>query len=92
MAEEDFLAAPAEKSDAYVITKKFTNSTQFSQHIEKLSMQNKQPLIDTLLEYCDDNDIGAQSLKTLVNQQLKDKIQNEAIERGLMRSIPELLF
>lgn len=71
-------------TDAYALTKKFKTDVDFSQFIESSAMKRGETLLDTILEYCDTNDIDEDVVAKLLSPSLKEKIQQEAIENKLM--------
>lgn len=73
------------ESDEFVITKKFKNANEFSLHIEDLAIQRKVTFLDAVLDYCKEFDIDPESLKSLVNPQLKEKIRVDAEQANLMK-------
>lgn len=74
-------------TDAYAVTKKFKTDGEFSQFIEQSAMRNGETLIDTILEYCEVNDIDEALIAKLLSQSLKDKILVEAQESKLMANV-----
>jgi hypothetical protein len=72
-------------SDVTIITKNlFHTPTQFSQFIEELASTGKRPLMETLLDYCQKNDIDIESTNKLVSRSLKEKLRTEAIDNNLL--------
>jgi SLT domain-containing protein len=41
--------------------------------------------MDAVIQYCEEIDIEIESISKLINQSLKDKIQNEAEENNFMK-------
>jgi len=80
------------ETDGFVITKKFSNANEFSLFIEDLAMQRKVTFLDAVLDYCKESDIDPESLKSLVNQQLKEKIRVDAEQANLMKKRGMLEF
>lgn len=79
-------------SDEFAITKKFRNANDFSLFIEEKARGSKLNYLDIVLDYCKENDIDPESLKSLINQQLKDKIRIDAEESNLMKRRGKLVF
>lgn len=73
-------------TDAYVLTKRFKTSEEFSKYIETTAMKRGEPLIHTVLEFCEMNDIDENIIAKLISPSLKDKIQVEAQEDRKMES------
>ena len=67
-------------TDQYIISKKFTTANDFSLYIEKLVTAKKLSYMEAVISYCEEADIDVESIKSLVNKSLKEKIQCEAEE------------
>jgi hypothetical protein len=74
----------------YLITRKFTNPTEFSIHIEKEAIRRKIGYMETLLDYCEVNDIDTSSMSGLVSSSLKEKIRAEAEELNVLKKTSKL--
>ena len=57
---------------------KIMTPTQFSLMIEELSVQLGVGLMDTIIHYCERNDMEVESAAKLCNASVKGKIQSEA--------------
>lgn len=69
----------------------FTNSIEFSEYIETICKDSGN-YIDTIINLAEENYIDLLEIKPLIHPTLKAKIQAEAIERGIMRSLGALDF
>lgn len=67
-------------TDQFIISKKFNTANEFSLHIEKVVSDKKLSYMEAIIAYCDDADIDVESVKSLVNKSLKEKLQCEAEE------------
>lgn len=67
-----------------------TNSVEFSEFIEKTTIDGN--YIDTIIEYCKENYIDLEDIKSLIHPTLKEKIRAEAMHTGLMKSLGTLEF
>lgn len=67
-------------TDQFIISKKFNTANEFSLHIEKLVTSKKLSYMEAVIMYCEEADIDVESIKSLVNKSLKEKIQSEAEE------------
>jgi len=65
-------------TDQFIISKKFTTANEFSLHIEQLVTSKRLSYMEAVIEYCEDADIDVESVKSLINKSLKEKIQCEA--------------
>ena len=74
-----------EITDSLVITKRFRSPNEFSLYIEETVLRDKIGYMDAVIKYCNDIDIDVESVANLINQSLRDKIQNEAEEQNYMR-------
>jgi hypothetical protein len=72
-------------TDSLIITKKFRSPNEFSLYIEEKVLREKIGYMDAVIQYCEEIDIEIESISKLINQSLKDKIQNEAEENNFMK-------
>ena len=72
-------------TDALIITKRFRSPNEFSLYIEEKVLQESIGYMDAVIGYCNDIDIDVEAVTKLINQSLKDKIQNEAEDQNYMR-------
>lgn len=72
-------------TDQFIISKKFTSANEFSLYIEELVSAKKLSYMDAVIEYCEQADIDVESIKSLVNKSLKEKIQAETEERNYFK-------
>jgi hypothetical protein len=56
-----------------------------SSDLEEKVLQESISYMDAVIGYCNDIDIDVESVTKLINQSLKDKIQNEAEDQNYMR-------
>ena len=73
-------------TDQFIISKKFNSANEFSLYIEELVNAKKLSYMDAVIQYCEDADIDVESIKSLVNKSLKEKIQAEAEERNYFKT------
>jgi hypothetical protein len=67
-------------TDQFIISKKFTTANEFSLYIEQLVTSKRLSYMEAVISYCEDADIDVESVKSLINKSLKEKIQCEAEE------------
>jgi hypothetical protein len=72
-------------TDSLIITKKFRSPNEFSLYIEEKVMREKLGYMDAIIQYCEEVDIDIESISKLINQSLKDKVQNEAEENNYIK-------
>lgn len=72
-------------TDALIITKKFRTSNDFSIYIDECVNNKKTSYMDAIINYCNEMDIDIESIGSLINQKLKDKIQVEAEQANLIK-------
>jgi KaiC/GvpD/RAD55 family RecA-like ATPase len=53
----------------------FKNSNEFSLHIEQMVKEKKLNYMDAVLEYCRENFLEPDDVKSLINKSLKEKIE-----------------
>jgi len=73
-------------TDSLVITKRFRSQNEFSLYIEEKVFSESIGYMDAVIKYCNEIDIDVEAVANLINQSLKDKIQNEAEEQNYMRT------
>jgi hypothetical protein len=74
----------------YLITREFTNPTDFSMHIEKEAVRRKIGYMEAIVDYCEENDIDTGALTGLISNSLKEKIRAEAEEMNLLKKTSKL--
>jgi hypothetical protein len=74
----------------YLITREFTNSTDFSIHIEREAIKRKIGCFEALLDYCEMKGIEPVAVATMITSSLKAKIQAEAEEMNLLKKSAKL--
>lgn len=62
----------------------FKNSSAFSLHIESIASSKRISHMDAVLQYCQENYIEPDDIKSLVNKTLRDKIENDMIEANML--------
>lgn len=72
-------------TDSLIITKKFRSPNEFSLYIEERVIREKIGYMDAIIQYCEEVDIEIESVSKLINQSLKDKVQDEAEENNFMK-------
>jgi hypothetical protein len=55
----------------------FTGANDFSQFIEKIASETNDTYVDTVLNYCKENFLEPEDIKSLVSQSLRDKLEVE---------------
>ena len=65
-------------TDALVITKRFRSPTEFSLYIDEIVANLNTTYMDAVINYCHEKDIDIDSIGSLINQKLREKIQMEA--------------
>lgn len=74
-----------EITDQFIISKKFNTANEFSLFIEGQVAAKKLSYMEAIISYCEEADIDVESVKSLVNKSLKEKIQCEAEELNYFR-------
>jgi hypothetical protein len=72
-------------SDTLIITKKFTTASEFSQFIEKEAVEKKQGLMESIIDFCEKNDIDIEAVAKLITRSLKEKIRIEAEDLHMIK-------
>jgi len=61
------------------------NSKEFSQKIERLAKEKRCSLMDSILEFCKENDLDPGTVGSMVSKSLKEKIKADAIQLKLLK-------
>ncbi len=77
---------PDPKEIDKALNEKFISKTKFAEDIEKLVLETKMSYIDTIVEYCADNNIEIETVKKLISKPLKDNIKCEAMELNYLKA------
>tara|TARA_B100001778_G_scaffold321486_1_gene312898 strand:- start:23 stop:277 length:255 start_codon:yes stop_codon:yes gene_type:complete len=65
---------------------RFMTSAKFSQEVEKIALHNQDMnYIDSVIHYCEVNEIELDSVGKLVSKPLKEKLKHEAQELNFMK-------
>ena len=67
------------------INDKFISRDKFTEDIEKIVLDTKQPYIDVIVQYCEDNTIDIESVNKLISKPLKEKIRVEAMDLNYLK-------
>lgn len=62
--------------------KMFEDSKSFSLYIEQMARDNKCTHVDAILNYCKENFIDPEDIKSLINKSLKEKMKMDFQESG----------
>lgn len=63
----------------------FANATEFSQYIESRSKDENLTVLETLVSFIEDYEIEPEKIKNLISESLKNKLQVEFIDLGMLR-------
>lgn len=72
-------------TDALVITKRFRSPNEFSIYIDEQVASKSISYMDAVINYCNEKDIDVDSIGSLINQKLKEKIQLEAEQANMIK-------
>jgi len=76
----------AEKiTNAFLITKEFQSSTEFSMFIEREAKKRKTTYLDMIVDYCQKKDIEMESITSIITPSLKEKIKFQSNELNLLK-------
>tara|TARA_B100001287_G_scaffold87785_1_gene73534 strand:- start:2512 stop:2766 length:255 start_codon:yes stop_codon:yes gene_type:complete len=65
---------------------RFMTSAKFSQEVEKIAHHNPDMnYIDSVIHYCEENEIELDSVNKLISKPLKEKLRHEAQELNFMK-------
>lgn len=64
----------------------FQDPNEFSIYIETLAKEHHQTCLEALVDFIESRDIEIESLVDIISPSLKDKLQENFIEVGLMKS------
>jgi hypothetical protein len=68
----------------------FEDSKSFSLYIDQMAREKKCSHVDAILEYCKENYIDPQEIKSLINKSLKEKMKTDFQESGLLPKTAQL--
>ena len=68
----------------------FQSANEFSMYIEKKASEDRLTVLETMVQFIDDYDVEAEQLKQLISQSLRNKLEKDFIDAGLMRQKPSL--
>ena len=68
----------------------FKSANEFSQHIQNLALDEGITYMQALLQYCDENDLEPDEIAKSVSRNLKDQLEVEFAEMGLLSISPTL--
>lgn len=74
----------------YLITREFTNSSDFSLYVEREAIRRKIGYMESLMEYCEEKGIEPVAVASMISSSLKEKIRAEAEEMNLLKKSPKL--
>ena len=72
-------------TDALIITKRFRSPNEFSIFIDEMVAKLNISYMEAVINYCNEMDIDVDSIGSLINQKLREKIQVEAEQSNLMK-------
>lgn len=67
------------------INDKFISRDKFTDDIEQIVLKTKQPYIDAIVQYCEDNTIDIETVNKLISKPLKEKIRCEAMDLNYLK-------
>ena len=68
----------------------FEDSNSFSIYIEQTARERKCSHVDAILEYCKENFIDPEDIKSLINKSLKEKMKMDFQETGYLPKTAQL--
>ena len=63
----------------------FRTANEFSQYIVAQANENDDSITQTLLNYCEDRDVDPEEIAKLISKPLKDRLEIEMQESGLLK-------
>lgn len=76
---------PDPKEIDKALNEKFISKSKFAEDIENLVLEKKMSYIDTIVDYCENNNIEIETVNKLISKPLKDKIKCEAMELNYLK-------
>jgi cell division ATPase FtsA len=70
--------------------KMFEDSNSFSIYIEQTARERKCSHVDAILQYCKENFIDPEDIKSLINKSLKEKMKMDFQETGYLPKTAQL--
>ena len=72
-------------TDALIITKRFRSPNEFSIYIDEIVAKKSISYMDAVISYCEEKEIDVDSIGSLINQKLREKIQLEAEQANMIK-------
>lgn len=66
------------------------NANEFSYYIQKRALEEDASCNTVLLQYCEELDLDPEEVAPLVNRSLKDRLEVEFADMGLLKKSPSL--
>lgn len=84
----------SEKELGKILEEKFISQEKFADEIEKIVIKQKCSYIESIVTYCEINQIDVESVPKLISKPLKEKLKCEAINLNFLKktSRAKLLF
>ena len=68
----------------------YKNANEFSQYIEQTAVDEGSTCVQSLIDYCEENELEFDEIAKIVSKPLKEKLQLEFAEMGMLRASPSL--
>ena len=65
--------------------KKFLTKSKFAEEIESFVQRHELSYIDSIVEYCEKNNIDIESVSKLISKPLKERLKCEAMELNFLK-------
>jgi hypothetical protein len=68
----------------------FKTSNEFSIFIETESAVTKKPVLDIILEYCEEHYLDVVDVVPMLNRSIRGKLENEFVANGMLPKVATL--
>lgn len=80
---------PTPKDIDEAINKKFISKAKFAEDVERMVSSGGVTYIDSIVMYCEENNIEIESVNKLMSKPLKEKLKCEAMELNYLKKTSE---
>ena len=67
------------------LEEKFLTQSKFSSDIEMVVKENNLSYIESIVQYCEDNNIEVESVSKLISKPLKERLRCEAMQLNFLK-------
>ena len=92
ISTEQYLLGETQSERLGLILSTFLTERSFQDSVEELARDHRIGHMDAVIQFCSDNDIDIEDIGPFVSCNLKEKIRQDAIDYGYMKSTAQIPF